>query len=218
VPAFAAARLDQLMAHMADSVASVEVEPFLQDSVREAWRTFKADAVLYIAGTLLLCVVSIVTLTVLAGPLAVGLIGIIRRRRRGEAAQISDVFDGLSQFASSFVAFLLIAIATSVGLLLAVVPGLLVLLATCFAFHEIAYRERHAGDALRASYAIAKNHVLHVLLLLIGVAALNALGNAVVFGGFLTAPFAAVWMTVAYEMLTDQTPGRSVAVVQPPTA
>jgi uncharacterized membrane protein len=171
---------------------------------------------LYIAGSLVVAVVGVLSLLVLAGPLTVGFVQLVRRRRRGERARITDVFDGLSQFAPSFVAFVLIAIATVIGMLLFVVPGLLVLVASCFAFHEISYRKAHAGDAIRASFHVAKRNPLHVLIVLIGVAALNALGSAVLFGTLLSAPFALVWMTVAYELLSGQTPEPSALPVQPP--
>lgn len=197
-------------------VGSIDVESFVSRSTREAWQTFKADPLLYIAGSLVVAVVSVLSVLLLAGPLTVGFVKLVRRRRRGESARITDVFDGLSQFAPSFVAFVLIAIATVIGMLLFVVPGLLVLVVSCFAFHEIAYRKAHAGDAVRASFHVAKRNPLHVLIMLIGVAALNALGSAVLFGTLLSAPFALVWMTVAYELLSGQTPEPSALPVQPP--
>lgn len=202
---------------MADpaAVGSIAVESFVLQSTREAWQTFKTDPLLYIAGSLVVAVVGLLSALVLLGPLTVGFIGVVRRRRRGESARIADVFDGRSQFAASFVAFVLVAVATTIGMLLLVVPGLLVLIASCFAFHEIAYRKAHAADALRASFHMAKRNLLHVLIVLIGVAALNALGGAVLFGTLLSAPFALVWMTVAYELLTGQTPDPAALPVQP---
>jgi uncharacterized membrane protein len=208
------------MAPMAEpsAASSIEVEPFVQQSAREAWRTFKADPLLYIAGSLIVAVVGGVSLLILAGPLTVGFIDVVRRRRRGESVRIADVFGGMSQFASSFVAFVLVALATAIGCLLLVVPGLVVLIVSCFAFHEIAYRKAHAADGLRASFFIAKRNLLHVLVVLIGVAALNALGSAVLFGMLLTVPFALVWMTVAYELLTGQMPERAPLSVPPAPA
>ncbi len=205
---------------MADPAAApaIEVESFVVQSARAAWQTFKTDPVLYIVSSLVVAVVAAVSLLILTGPMTVGFIEVVRRRRRGENARIADLFDGLSQFAGSFVAFVLIAVAASIGFLLFVVPGLLVLVATCFAFHEIGYRKAHAADALRASFRLARRNALHVLIVLIGVAALNALGGAVLFGTLLSAPFALVWMTVAYELLTGQTPESSGLPVQPASA
>jgi hypothetical protein len=196
-------------------VSSIAVESFVQQSAREAWQTFKSDPLLYIAGTLVVAAVSILSIGVLAGPLTVGFIDVVRRRRRGESARIADVFGGLSQFASSLLAFVVVLIASAIGFALLVIPGLIVMIASCFAFHEIAYRKAHAVDALRASYFIARRNLLHVLVVLVAVAALNALGGAVWFGTLLSAPFALVWMTVAYELLTGSTPEASALAVEP---
>ena len=200
------------------AMTPIEVEVFVLRSVRESWETIKSDPVLFIVGSVLVAVVSVVSLGVLAGPMFVGFIQLVQRRRRGQAAKIGDVREGLSLFASSFVAFLVIAVATCIGMLLLVIPGLMVLIATCFAFHEIAYRKLHAADALRASFHIAKRNLLHVLIVLVGVAALNALAEIVPFALLLTVPFGAVWMTVAYEILTGQAPEGSALAVEPEPA
>ena len=195
----------------------IEVEDFALRSLRESWDAFKADPALYILGGALAALVSVLTLGILAGPMIVGFIQIVQRRRRGQSARAGDVRAGRSVFASSFIAFLLFAVAGCIGFALLVVPGLLVMIATCFAFHEIAYRGAHAADALRASYQLARDNLLHVLVVLIGVAVLNSLGGVVVIAILLTAPLGVVWMTVAYELLTGQTPGRPAdAVVAEP--
>jgi hypothetical protein len=199
------------MDHTADPAASrpIEVEDFVLRSVRESWDTFKADPLLYIAASLLVALVSAISLGILAGPMIVGFIEIVRRRRRGQSARVGDLRTGLSLFASSFVALLVIVLASAIGFALLVIPGLIVMVATCFAFHEIAYRRAHAADALRASWQLARRNLLHVLLVLVGVTALNSLGGAIVLGMLLTGPYALVWMTVAYELLTGQTADRT---------
>jgi hypothetical protein len=198
------------MTETADPAAldPIAVEPFVLRSVRESWDVFKADPVLYIAGAVIAAVVSVLSIGILAGPMADGFIQLVRRRRRGELVQLGDLRQGLALFASSFIALLLVAVAASIGFLLLVIPGLLVLIVTCFALHEIAYRGLSAVDALRASFQLARHRSLHVLVVLVGVAALNALGGVVLFGTLLTAPYAIVWTTVAYEILTGQTPER----------
>ena len=191
---------------------AIEVERFAKEVVLESWEAFKNDPLLYILATLVVIALGIVSLTILLGPLSVGFIIVVQRRRRAQPAEVGTLFDGLSQFASAFVAYLLITAATLIGLMLAVVPGLLVLIAFSFTFHELAYRKSHAVEAMKASFGIVKRSALHVLLLLVGLAALNALGSAVVFGSLLTAPFGLLMMSVAYEKLTGQTPDRSLAI------
>jgi uncharacterized membrane protein len=205
------------MSRTADTadVPQIEVERFAREVVLESWEAFKTDPLLYILASLVVAVLGVVSLSVLLGPLTVGFILIVQRRRRGQPAQVSDLFDGLSQFVSAFIAFVLIVIAAFIGCLLLVVPGLLVLYVSCFAFHELTYRKTGAVEALQGSFRIIKRSALHALLLLVGVAALNALGSAVVFGTLLTAPFGLLMMSVAYEKLTGQTPGSAVALDTP---
>jgi hypothetical protein len=196
------------MSQTADTVdvPQIEVERFAQEVVRESWEAFKADPLLYILATLVVTVLGMLSLTIMLAPLTVGFILIVQRRRRGQPAQLGSLFDGLSQFGSSFVAFLLVGIAAFIGFLLFVVPGLLVMFVCCFGFHELTYRKVGAIEALSGSFRIIKRSALHTLLLLVGMAVLNAVGSAVVFGTLLTAPFGLLMMSVAYEKLTGQTP------------
>ena len=180
------------------------VERFLQDVLEETWGLFKADPVLYVLVSVLVILLGAVTVGVLAGPLAVGAVSVVRARRAGRAAQVSDVFEGLSRFGRAFVVTLLVAIGVMLGGALLVIPGLLVLLFTSFAWHEIAYRDASVTDALAGSYRIVKGAFLRALLLLLAIGVLNAIGGAVMFGVLLSAPLSLILLTVGYERLTDQ--------------
>jgi len=192
-----------------------EVEPFLRDVASETWQAFKRNPVIFIGGSWLAALVSCASLGLLLGPMTVGFISMVRRTLHGQSARVRDVFEGLhsSALVSSVLAAVMIAIASVLGLLLFVIPGLFVSAATCFAFHELAYRKLTAVDAIKASFGILKTRLLHVLLLLAGLAALNALGHVAVLGILLTVPLSVVALTIAYEKLSGQTRGSQLATV-----
>jgi uncharacterized membrane protein len=199
-----------------DLAKPLEVERFLQDAFSESWRAFKADAALYVLGCLLAMLVSAVSLTILLGPMTVGFIKLVQRRRRGEQAHARDVLDGLSTLGAPVRAWLLVVLAMALGGVLLVLPGLLVMVVTCFAFHELAYRQRYAVDAIRESCKLVIGNFLHVLLLLIAIGLLNAVSHIVPIAPLLTAPFSAVLVTVAYEKLSGQTAALPLEALQPP--
>jgi uncharacterized membrane protein len=190
-----------------------EVEPFLRDVASQTWHAFKRDPVIFIGGSWLAALVSCASLGLLLGPMTVGFISVVQRTLHGQSARVRDVFEGLhgGALVSSVLAALMIVIASVLGLLLLVIPGLFVGAATCFAFHELAYRKLTAVDAIKASFGILKARLLHVLLLLAGIAALNAVGHVAVLGILLTVPFSMVSLTIAYEKLSGQTTGSQLA-------
>jgi uncharacterized membrane protein len=192
-----------------------EVEPFLRDVASETWHAFKRNPVIFVGGSWLAALVSCASIGLLSGPMMVGFILVVHRTLHGQSTRVRDVFEGLQTGAlvGSVLAALMIAIASVLGFLLFVIPGLFVTAATCFVFHELAYRKLTAVEAIKASFGILKARLLHVLLLLAGIAALNALGHVAVLGILLTVPFSVVCLTVAYEKLSGQTTGSQLATV-----
>jgi hypothetical protein len=141
----------------------------------------------------------------------VGFIDLVRRAGRGEPIQVDQVFAGFQRLWPSLIATLLVAVAACVGFLLLVVPGLLVIFFTTFALHVITYDDSTAVDALRRSFAIAKERFLHVLVLLILVSMMQSLGSSIVLGVLFTMPFSLIAITVAYERLAPTVPHASNA-------
>ena len=194
------------MTHAVTTPNPPPVERFLQDVFSESWAAFKADALLYVLASLLAGVCSVLTLGILAGPLTVGLLRIVRARRRGQPAEVGAIFEGLSELGAAAGCVLLIALGVLVGSLLLIVPGLLVAVFLSFSLHELAYRNHGIGAALSNSFNLVKGAFLHTLLLLIAAGVLCALGGVVMFGTLVTGPFATVLLTVGYEKLSAQTP------------
>ncbi len=184
-------------------VESIRNEDVVQDTLAEAWRIFTSDFVLWIIAGLVMIVVSIVSLGILSGPMTVGFIELVERRRRGEPGSASDVFEGFSKFGASVIASLLILIGVLVGAIFLILPGLLFGLAMVFTFHAIAIDDEDAMSAMGRSFEIiSENFTLAAVFLVIALV-LSGIGGAVIFGTLLTTPFTLLLLTLAYHRLSE---------------
>jgi uncharacterized membrane protein len=190
------------MANDATASHALPLESLVQDSLRESWEAFKQDAVLYILANLVVIALSIVSLGILMAPLTVGMISIIRKRRRGEPAAVGDVFSGFSSFGASFVAAMIMVLGTLIGLVLLIVPGLVFAFLCAFTFHGIAYRGLGAIDAIKHSLEAVKGNALAVAVMMLVAMVINTIGGMVWVGTLLTGPFTMLMFTVAYEKLS----------------
>lgn len=179
----------------------IDHERIVQDTLTEAWNLFRNDFVLYILAGLLMIAVSIVSLGLLSGPMTVGFIKLVEKRRRGEGASVVDIFDGFSQFGESLIASILIGIGVFIGILLFIVPGLLFGFAMSFTFAAIAIDGETATGGMAKSYSVIKENLALSAVLLVIVLVLSGIGGAVVFGTFLTLPFNLILITLTYHRL-----------------
>jgi len=176
-------------------------EQAIQTIAVRTWDVFKKDPVLYIVASLIVSIVGGVTLGILAAPLGIGFIKMTRDRMAGKEVGAGDVFSGMSSFVPALVVGIIVVVGVMIGSALLVLPGLLVILVTCFAFHFIAYEEASIGDALSKSFSLVKDNILTVIIVLIALGVLNSLGSMVVIGFLLTMPLSMVAMNVAFEEL-----------------
>lgn len=181
--------------------ASSSLEQFLPSVLRETWDVFQKNALTFVITALLAVFLAAVTLGLLAGPLFVGFIDLVRRARRGEAVQVGELFARFDSFGSSLIATVLIAVAIAIGCSLLVVPGLLVALFSGFTLHAIAYERLGAVDAIKRSAQIVRGHFLNTLVLFVILSVLQTLGGSVVLGMLLTLPLGLIASVVAYEQL-----------------
>ena len=179
----------------------IQPEQVVQDTLSEAWRLFQDDFVLYILAGLLTIAVSIVSLGLLSGVVSVGFVQLIEKRRRGEDANPTDVFDGFSQFSESLMASILIGLGIVIGMFLFVLPGLLFGLAMLFAYPAIAIDNETATGAMTKSYTIIKENFSIAATFLVIVVVISSIGGAFVFGTLLTLPFCLILLTLAYHRL-----------------
>jgi hypothetical protein len=180
-----------------------KTEDVVQSTLSEAWDAFTRDFVLWILGGLILIVISVVSLGLLSGPMMVGFIQLVEKRRRNEPASAIDILEGFSHFGASLIAFILISIGVFVGSLLLVLPGLLFGLVMAFTFHAIAIDDQDAIGGMSKSFGLIREDPALAAVFLVIILVLSGIGGAVVFGTLLTLPFALVLMTLAYHRLSE---------------
>lgn len=180
-----------------------KIEDIVQSTLSEAWNVFSSDFVLWILGGLILLVASVFSLGILSGPMMVGFIQLVEKRRRNEPGSATDIFEGFSHFGASLIAFVLISVGVFVGSLLLILPGLLFGLAMAFSFHAIAIDDQDAIGGMTKSFGLIKENPALSAVFLVIMLVLSGVGGAVVFGTLLTLPFTLVLMTLAYHHLSE---------------
>jgi hypothetical protein len=116
------------------------------------WNAFTADIVPLLIGGLIACILSIITLGILAGPLAAGLYSmVVRRIRDGRPAAIGDVFSCMHRFWSFFGAAVLLVLAIGLASI-TIVGGVLLATIWLYVFPVMVDRELGVFDAMAASY------------------------------------------------------------------
>lgn len=186
----------------AGSARPEDVEGFLKYVLRRSWALFIAEPLVYVLASVAVVLLGLVTLGILAGPLSVGMVLMVRKHLHGEQPQIGDIFAGMPHFVPALLTMLIIAVGISIGATLFVLPGVLVGVICAFAFHHIAYCNAGVGDALKASFNIIKDNAANALVLLVILGVLMSIGSSIVLGSLLTTPFTAIATTVAYERFT----------------
>jgi hypothetical protein len=194
-----------------------EPEPFDQfvsNVLRETWELFRREALLFVVASVVMSVVAVLSLGLVAGPVTVGFIEMVRRSRSGEPLAISLLFSRFDTFVSSLIALFLVGIAVAIGMMLLVVPGLLALLFATWTFHVIAFEpEVGAIDAIVRSYQLVRTYFVQTIALMLVVSIAHAVGGIVMFGVLLTAPLSLIALTIGYERLTSSEPATEVITV-----
>jgi len=176
-------------------------DEFVLSIARETWDLFRREPVLFVLGSLVVTLLSVVSLGLIAGPVSAGYVEMVRRGRRGEPLAMGLIFSRFDTFIPTAVAFFVIGIAIVIGAFLLVLPALVVALFTAFTLHVITYENVGGIAAMQRSVAIVRANFIHVLALLLLIAVAHAVGGIVVFGVLLTAPLSLIALTIGYERL-----------------
>jgi uncharacterized membrane protein len=135
---------------------------------------------------------------------------------RGAKVEFTDLFAGLQRPGAILACSVLGGIATALGLLLLVLPGILVALALSQATFLIFDRGMGGLDSLKASWKLMAGYRWSFFLLVLAIIGINILGVlALCIGFFVTAPLTAVVLAVFYERLR-QWNGGALAFEVPP--
>jgi hypothetical protein len=166
-------------------------------ALKQAARLFVKDIGPLIIATLIACALSIVTLGILAGPLAAGLYGmVVGRVRDGRRPRVGDVFAGFDRFwsylAAALVLVLLIGFAS-----ITIVGGFLLATIWLYVFPLMVDRRMGLGEAMKTSkdMVFAGGFWEHLALVFIGFVISSVAHGAL---GIIATPFLIVAVTAAY--------------------
>ena len=164
---------------------------------KQSWRLFVKDLGALIIGTIVAVALSILTIGILAGPLAAGLYGmVVGRVRDGKTAHVGDVFNQFNRFWSFFGATIVLVVLIGLASL-TIVGGILLAAVWLYVFPLMVDRGLGFGEAMSESYRIVKEAGFweHVALVLI-IVVISSLANGVVT--LLATPFLVVLVAVGY--------------------
>jgi uncharacterized membrane protein len=176
-------------------------DEFILSVVRDAWGMFRRDALLFVLAGAVWCLLAGLTFGLLAGPLAIGFIDLVRRSRQGEPVALGTLFSRFDAFVPSLVASIVIVIGVALGMLLLVVPGLLVSLFSTYTMHGIAYERLGGIEAIRRSIQLVRTNMVPTLAVVLVLWCLQAVGGVIVIALLVTTPLALIILTLAYERI-----------------
>jgi len=123
---------------------------------KQGWRLFVKDIGPLIVGALIACLLSVVTLGILAGPLTAGLYGmVVKRVRDGQQPKVGDVFGQMHRFWAFFAAALVLGILIGLASL-TIIGGILLATIWLYVFPLMVDRGMGLGEAMSTSYGIVK--------------------------------------------------------------
>ncbi|HEY5386309.1 MAG TPA: hypothetical protein VIL79_00235 [Thermoleophilia bacterium] len=164
---------------------------------KQGWRLFVKDIGPLIVGALIVAVLSIVSLGILAGPLAAGLYGtVVKRVRDGQQPEVGDVFGQMSRFWAFFAAALVLGILIGLASV-TVIGGILLATIWLYVFPLMVDRGLGLGEAMSASYRMVKEAGFwEHLALVIVFAVIASLANGVLV--ILATPFLVAAVAAGY--------------------
>jgi hypothetical protein len=112
-------------------------------------------------------------------------------------------FFNFKNLSAVFIVAILVGIATAIGFVLLIIPGIIVLYLTWYALTFAIDREQDAITAIKSSYELTSKNAGSLLLLALACFGLNVVGVILCFVGLLvTIPVTLIASTYAYRVLT----------------
>ena len=170
----------------------------LRELFRRTWEMFSADPIEHLVAGLTVCILSVLTLGVLFGPLLVLYIRVIERQRRGEPISVAQLFDFGDVTLQAVGAAAVVGIGFIFGVVLFVLPALIVLLAWGYAFWFIANENQDVIEALSSSWRLLKANFSSVLAVWAILLVVGAMGVAALIGVVIALPLTTIFATIAF--------------------
>ncbi len=170
---------------------------------------FKKDPVKHIVVSLLMGIVGGASGGLLYGPMMVGYMRMIKTDDEGGTTQIGDVFKGFDDFVPALLAVLLSTIAVSIGIVLCIIPGLLIMGLIPLAAYLVAVGEKDGIAALKRAWEIIKENLVASCLCTLALSIIGSLGAILCgIGIILTMPMAFIGL---YHMAKQLASGNAPA-------
>lgn len=164
----------------------------------------RKNPVTHIVAVLLVGIISHVSIGLLAGPMMVGYMRMVRIEDEGGRAEIGDVFKGFDDFVPALLAVLVGGIIVGVGFMLCIVPGLLIMALVPTAAYLVAVGEKDGIRALTRAWEAVKADLIGSCLCALVLSIVGSLGVLLCFVGiFVTLPICFVGMYHMAKRLTD---------------
>jgi hypothetical protein len=164
---------------------------------KQGWRLFVKDIGPLIIGSLIACLLSVLTLGILIGPLSAGLYGmVVKRVRDGQQPGVGDVFGQMNRFWSFFAAalvlFVLIGLAS-----LTIIGGILLATIWLYVFPLMVDRGMGLSEAMGTSYRLVREAGFweHLALIIVFVVISSVANGAL---GILATPFLVALVGAGY--------------------
>lgn len=165
---------------------------------------FKKNPLNHIVATLLVVVISGVGFGLLTGPMLVGYMRMIQAEAEGTSGGIGDVFKGFDDFVPALLSVLLASLVVSIGFMLCVLPGLLIMPLVPIAAYLVATGEKDGIQALSRAWSILKANLVGAALCMLILGILGNLGFILCgIGALLTLPIAFIGIHQMARQLAD---------------
>lgn len=164
----------------------------------------KNNPVTHIVATLLVIFISGVGFGLLTGPMVVGYMKLIKIEDEGGKPEIADVFKGFENFVPALLAVLVGSIIVSIGYMLCVLPGMLLMAIIPTAAYLVACGENDGINALKRAWVAVKGNLLGAFFCMLILGIIGNLGVILCFVGIIvTLPIAFIGSYHMAKQLTD---------------
>jgi uncharacterized membrane protein len=166
----------------------------------------KANPGFHIIACLLVAIVG-GALFLLYGPMIVGYFKALDKEDRGEKPEIGDVFKGFDDFVPALVAGVVGGLVVSIGFMLCVIPGILILPLFPLALYFVAKGEKDGINALKRAWPLVKANLVPAAIAALVVSLVAHLGIILcVIGVILTLPLGMIGFYLIAKQLAEDVP------------
>jgi uncharacterized membrane protein len=170
--------------------------------IGEGWELVKTDFGSYAVISLIHFLLSGAAAFIIQGPLQAGFHIFTMKKMARRPADFADFFKGFNFLVPALVAWLLILVFTSIGLVFCIIPGLVLAAMYSFTYLFIVDKRMDFWPAMQASHAVVKNDYFGFTMFIVLAILVNLLGLLCCVVGLLVSyPVTIAAITVAYKEL-----------------